>query len=119
MLLLKLPTIMIICLISTIIIESLIAFILKVRNKKDFINIILVNILTNPILVSTTLVLRYTAGYKVEKIATIILEITAFLVEGLIYKKTLEYKRINGFILSLMLNISSYVLGILINSLIW
>ena len=54
-----------------------------------------------------------------EKIFTIILEITAFLVEGLIYKKTLEYKRINGFLLSLILNISSYVLGILINSLIW
>jgi hypothetical protein len=110
---------MIICLLSTIIIECIIAFFLKVRTKKDFINIILVNILTNPLLVSTTLTIRYLIGFKAEKIATIILEILAFIIEGLVYKKVLEYKKIKGITLSLILNISSYTIGILINQLIW
>ena len=98
MLLIKLPIIMAICLLSTMLIECLIAFILKVRNKKDYLNIILVNILTNPILVSLTITIRYLIGFKLEKIATISLEILAFIVEGLIYKKVLEYKKINGII---------------------
>lgn len=119
MLLLELPKIMAICLFCTIIIECTIAFFLKVRRKKDFINIILVNILTNPLVVSITLTTRYLISFKAERIATIILEITAFLVEGLIYKNVLEYKKIKGITLSLILNISSYTLGILINYLLW
>ena len=119
MLLLELPKIMIISLSCTILIECIIALILKVRNKKDLLNITLVNVLTNPILVSTTLTIRYLISPRAEKITTIVLEIIAFVVEGLIYKKVLEYKKINGLILSLILNISSYTLGILINQLIW
>ena len=119
MLLLELPKIMTICLFCTIIIECIVALILKVRNKKDFLNIGLVNILTNPILVSTTLTIRYLIGFKAEKTATIIFEIAAFITEGIIYNKVLEYKKIKGLTLSLILNISSYTLGILINKIIW
>lgn len=119
MLLLNLPKIMIVCLISTIIIECSIALILKVKTKKDYINIILVNILTNPILVSSTSIIRYAISMTIGKIFTIIFEILAFLIEGLIYHKYLEYKRINGFILSLILNLSSYIIGYFINLIVW
>ena len=46
MLLYALPKIMIICLISTLLIECTIAFILGIRNKKDILNVFLVNVLS-------------------------------------------------------------------------
>lgn len=119
MILLNLPKIMIICLLCTILIECLAAFILRVKSKKDYFNIILVNILTNPLVVSISVIIQVTLGMKIKNISLLILEILAFLTEGMIYHKYLEYKKINGFLLSLILNISSYFLGIVINQIIW
>ena len=119
MILLNLPKIMIICLICTIIKECLVSFILRVKSKKDYLNIILVNILTNPLVVSISVLIQVTQGIKIKNISLIILEILAFITEGLIYHKYLDYKKINGFILSLILNISSYSIGLVINQLIW
>ena len=45
---------MLLCLVSTIIIELIISLILGVRNRKDIVNIILVNAMTNPLVVSIT-----------------------------------------------------------------
>ena len=47
--------IIIIALLITILVELTIAFIFKIRNKKDLLNVILVNLLTNPLLVTTTI----------------------------------------------------------------
>ena len=110
-----LPQIMIFCLANTIIIELIIAYILKIRNKKDFINIVLVNIVTNPIVSSIPYIIYLFFGIMYRIISLIILEIWAFVTEGLIYKKYLNYKKINHFILSLILNLSSYTFGVIID----
>ena len=111
----NLPLILVRCLLLTIIIELVVALILSVRDKKDILNIILVNVLTNPVVVMTQTILYINYGHNIEMIGIIILEIFVVFIEGLIYKKTLEYNEINPFLLSLLLNASSFFIGELIN----
>lgn len=103
------------CLVLTIIIELSVSLILGVRKRLDIINIILVQILTNPLVVSISLFINNFYGYKNYRIAIAILEVLAVITEGYIYKKTLNYKKINPFLLSLILNGLSYTLGLVIN----
>lgn len=111
----ELPFIMIKCLILTIIIELVIGIIIGIRNKKDIANIILVNVFTNPLVTSIPIFMYIFFGYYLEIIFLILLEIFALLSEGYIYKKVLIYNKINPFLISLILNLSSYGLGLLIN----
>lgn len=113
----NLPYIMIKCLLCTIIIEVFMAFILKVRDKKDFLNIILVNIITNPIVVTVPVLMAIKYSYRTSIISLIVLEILTVFIEGLIYLKVLKYRKINPFLLSLILNVSSYFIGEVINRL--
>ena len=108
---------MIKCLLCTIIIEVLLALILKVKNKKDILNIILVNCITNPIVVVVPILTYLYYGYQMEIITLIFLEILTVIVEGLIYKKVLNFKKINPYLLSVILNISSYTIGEILNKL--
>ena len=110
--------VMLICLVSTIIIEVSIAFILRYRGK-DLINVLLVNVLTNPLLNSSVIAINYFYGLKARNICLYILEILVVLIEGFIYSKYLEKRKINGYLLSLILNIASYVIGLLINKIIY
>lgn len=111
----SLPLLLIRCLLLTIIIELIIALILGIRDKKDIINIILVNIITNPVVVMSQTLLYIKFGYNIEMIGIAILEVLVVLVEGLIYKKVLNYKKINPILLSLILNALSFLIGELIN----
>ena len=112
----NIPFILIKCLLLTIIIELSLALILGVRDKKDIINVILVNIITNPIVVMSQILLYLNFGYTIEVIGIVVLEILVVPIEGLIYKKVLNYKKINPFILSLILNASSLIIGGFINN---
>lgn len=107
------------CLIITIIVEVFIAYLLRIREKKDYLNIILVNIITNPIVVLFPYIIYLYHGITARYISLAILELFAFLTEGYIYYKVLKYKKINGFILSLILNLSSYIIGDVINLIIY
>ncbi len=111
--------IMIFNLISTILIETIIAFVLKVRKGKDFLNVILVNILTNPIVNAIPLYVNVNYGITYRNASLLILEILAIIVEGFIYKKYLDYKRLKPYLLSLILNFSSYFIGVIINMIIY
>ena len=115
MLINDLPLIMLRCLILTIIIEVIIGLILKIKNKKDILNIILANIITNPIVVSIPVYINIKFGLLERNICLIILEILTLFVEGFIYKKVLNYKKINPYLISLILNMSSYLIGEIIN----
>jgi hypothetical protein len=115
MILNNLPFLLIRCLLLTLIIELITAFILGIRDRKDIINVILVNVLTNPVVVLSQQFLHYKYNTAVEIIGIIILELLAFLVEGLIYKRVLKYKELNPLILSLLLNATSFCIGELIN----
>ncbi len=111
----NLPIILIRCLLLTIIIEVIVALILSVKDKKDILNVVLVNVITNPIVVMTQTILYIKFGYNIEMIGILVLEISVVLVEGLIYKKVLNYNKINPLLLSLLLNASSFFIGELIN----
>lgn len=113
-----LPIMMVRCLILTIIFELFLAMILGVRNKKDIINVILVNILTNPIVVSVSTYINLRYGIFPRGISLIFLEIFAVIAEGFIYKKYLKYNKINGIMLSFILNLFSYSIGCIINYII-
>lgn len=112
-----LPMIMIKCLVCTIAIEIIMSIILGIRNKKDLLNITLVNCVTNPLVVSLPFLFLIWKGYYYYRISFYVLELLTLVFEGYIYYKVLKYKRINPFLVSLILNLSSYFIGELINML--
>ncbi len=114
----ELPLIMLICLSSTIMIELIMSLLLGIRNKKDILNVILVNIMTNPLVVSILMYITYNRLFNTT-ISIIILEILVILTEGFTYKKVLTFDKINPYVLSLILNISSYFIGGLLNNIIY
>lgn len=114
----ELPLIMLICLSSTIVIELIMSLLLGIRNKKDILNVILVNVMTNPLVVSILMYITYNRLFNTT-ISIIILEILVVLTEGFAYKKVLTFNKINPYILSLILNISSYFIGKLLNNIIY
>ncbi len=114
----ELPLIMLICLSSTIVIELIMLLLLGIRNKKDILNVILVNIMTNPLVVSILMYITYNRLFNTT-ISIIILEILVILTEGFTYKKVLTFDKINPYVLSLILNISSYFIGGLLNNIIY
>lgn len=111
----KIPILMVRCLTCTIIIELVIALIIGIRNKKDITNVILVNVITNPLVAIIPVYFNIFYSLKMRHIALIILEILTLIFEGIIYKKYLNYKKINPFIISFILNFSSYFIGNIIN----
>ena len=115
----NIPIIMIRCLFITVLIESFIGFCIGIRNKKDFINIILVNCITNPIVVTVPLFFNVEYGIVERRISLYILEMITLFVEGYIYKKTLKFKKVNPFIISIIMNASSYLIGEIINKIIY
>lgn len=113
-----LPRVMVICLLCTIVIECGIALILGYR-KKDLLNVLLVNLLTNPVVSSVPVYFNYHYGLRSRNIVLLILEIITLIVEGFIYVKVLKRRKINGFLLSFILNLSSYLIGLLISPIVF
>ena len=102
MLINDLPYIMVRCLICTIIIELIAAFIIGLR-KKDLIYVLLVNIMTNPLVVSLPILMLVMFGFYARYICLAILEILALISEGFVYNKVLTYKKLNPYLISLIL----------------
>lgn len=117
MLMNNLPLIMCKCLILTVIIELLVGIILKIKDKKDILNIVLVNMMTNPLVTSIPTLIYMKIGVLGRNISLILLEIFAVISEGFVYKKFLNFKKINPFIFSIILNGSSFLIGEIINKL--
>ncbi len=113
-----LPFIMIRCLIITIIIEVVVGLILGIRDKKDILNIVLVNIMTNPVVVSVPVLVLLLYGTSARWWTLFSLEVLTVIVEGFVYYKFFNYKKINGFLVSLILNLLSYGIGELLNRLV-
>ena len=116
MMLHEIPYYIIRSLVLTIIIEVVIGIIIGIRNKKDILNVVLVNMITNPIVNVIPITLNVYVSLRARNISIYILEILVLFTEGLIYKKVLDYKKLNYFLISLILNLSSYGIGIILNS---
>lgn len=118
MLLNELPFVMIRCLLVTIIIEVIGSIILGIRTKKDILNVVLVNIITNPIVVTIPVWFNINCGILERNVCLFILELWAFLLEAFLYKKYLSFKKINPYVVSIVLNLCSYLIGEIINYLV-
>ena len=81
------------------------------RNRRDFLLVFLVNIITNPVVVYLDFWLRFRMPSVVMWIC--IAEFTVWLTESLIFRKFLTGKQ-NPFLYSLVLNSASYFGGMLI-----
>lgn len=102
----------------TLVIELSVALLLKVRNKFDIVYIALINCVTNPLInviyAGIIIFFKVPAGSFIRYIAVFILELFVWLSEGLFFKKMLEYKKLPGLLLSLILNLTSFLLGLII-----
>ena len=106
-----LPKIMIKCLVLTILVELVISLLIGIVKRRDLLNVILVNVVTNPLVVSLPILVMLMYGIRGRIITLIVLEILTFLFEGFVYSKVLDYKKLNPYIISLLLNLGSYLLG--------
>jgi len=86
------------------------------RNKKDLLLVILVNALTNPIVVLLYWIAYFNTNWNTIIIITP-LELFAVITEGYIYKKNAQSIK-RPFIFSLAANALSFTLGILIRQII-
>lgn len=112
------PLMMLYCLSTTVVIEGVLAFVCGVRKWKDQLIVFLVNVLTNPLLVSLGYLILFRFGRTGYDVATAVMEITVVFVEGLIYKKMLPDRK-HPFLLSLLLNAGSFLIGLELNYVIF
>ena len=109
------PYYMLRALLLTIVFETGLALALGVRKKRDTAVVVLAQALTNPPLVITLMLINLRCSFAAYCTAVAALEILAFLTEGFVYKSTLDYKKINPFLLSLILNVFSFSAGQVVN----
>jgi|GEM_PF-830772 putative periplasmic phosphate-binding protein len=105
---------LIISLILTIFIELLISILIGIRKRNDIISIIVVNVLTNPIVVFISSVLK---SFKITILYwgfVVIIELIIVFIEGKIYEKILNFKKISGYKLSFINNSISFTIGLII-----
>lgn len=101
-------------LLLTVIIESIVAFIMRYRGKFFYLVLILVNIITNPA-INFILLLVYQLGiYKLYIIAQVTLEIFVVIVEWKILKYAFPEEKKSLLLLSFSMNSASYIFGSLI-----
>ena len=101
--------------ILTFIIEYAIIKLIFIK-EKTFIPVLLVNMLTNPLVVYIYNIMSiYSFFYK--DIALVFLELLVVIVEGYVYKYLLEIKWKTALIVSFISNVIAYLVGILINNL--
>ena len=97
----------------TVLFECTAAYFYGIRNRKDQLLIVLVNVITNPVLVLFSLLLMYHLGIgKAYLITYLILEPIVVYVEYRFYHKHLLSKK-DPLVLSVTLNVISIIGGII------
>lgn len=87
-----------------------------IREKKNYLKqFLLINLITNPLIVLIFNILSL-MNFKHILIAIIILEMLVVIVEGKLYKVFLKENKNKWYINSLILNLSSYLVGIVISN---
>ena len=108
---------LIVCLILTLVLEEITALIVGVRKGFDLTVILFSNLLTNPVVVFSGMLLASFTNIP-RPVYVIVLELAAFITEALIYRKLLFTKKPSPFLLSLILNSVSFFVGTTLSSLI-
>lgn len=105
------------CLILTIVVELFVARLLGIKNKQELLIIIAAQIFTNPIAVFiTSACIDWTADSAQYYACVVAVELAVIIVEGLIYK--LKGISSTPWRLSILCNLASVSVGILIQTLI-
>ena len=112
------PLAMLYCLGVTVVIEGALAFLWGVRKAADQLIVLLVNVLTNPLLVSVGYLILFRFGTTGYNVATAAMEVSVVFIEGWIYKKFLETQK-HPFLLSLFLNAGSFLIGLGLNHILF
>lgn len=99
----------------TLLLELATAAIIGLRKSRDLLLIALVNILTNPIIVLTMNLTYFITLSPPVWYLTAGLELAAFLTEGLLYRNRLTWNHWNPFLLSFVLNATSYLGGFMLS----
>lgn len=108
--------VLLVALILTIIMELVTAFILGIREKQDLKVIIKANIITNPIvLFIIPFVYVFFLDSLISNVIVMLLEIFVIIVEAKIFKKQLNYNKESPLMISVVNNIASFFLWIVIN----
>lgn len=106
----------IISLILTLIVEIYITYLTQDLQKKDYKKIIIINCITNPIVVGTTNLIYILLGNLiVRNIGLVVLEIFVIFTEGKWYKRYLKNLNLNPYLYSLYINLLSFCIGLIIN----
>lgn len=100
----------------TLIIETAVALLLGIRGKHDIAVVLLVNIMTNPVVVFTVNCVMLLRDRVLFCAVLAVMEILAFIAEAIAYKKTLNYEKLPPFAVSLICNVTSFGTGIIINA---
>ena len=108
---------MLTALVCTLLLETGMAAALGVRGKGDLGILLLANMLTNPIVSVLPTAAAFYLGHKALVPVTAVSEVGAVLAEWMVYKKLLSFKRIHPLFLSFILNLGSYVAGVLYSAL--
>ena len=139
MLLNDFPLIMLRCLVCTVVIEGIAAFVLGIRKPEDQAVVALANVLTNPPLVVSTTLVGMFCGKSAYTVTIIFLEVAAVLIEALVYRRVMRLgagdsdgrfnlfkggdvratKKSAPIVVSLILNCCSYFLGEILNKFVF
>lgn len=84
------PLIMLRCLLLTVVVECAASFVLGIRKAADQAVVALANVLTNPVVVVTSTLVGLLCGRTAYFIALAMLEISAVLVEALVYRRVMK-----------------------------
>ena len=109
---------LIISLVLTLIIELTVSLLLGIRDKYDINIIILANCITNPVVVFIANCINLLNNSWIYTIGVVILETLAIITELFIFKKYLKFKEKSPLMISLVNNIVSYSLGVIITKFI-
>ena len=106
---------LIINLILTLVIELSIAIILRVRETSDWLRIMIINCITNPIVNCIYYLSLYFLYPSLPAliVCVTILELLVWIVEFLYFKNSLNYKKIHPLLLSFILNAGSFFFGLI------
>lgn len=104
---LRLLTTLLVSLLLTLLLECAFAFVTGARTPRRLLLVVLVNVLTNPIVVLLCTLFP-------SPLLTAVMELAAVLTEGAIYRARADWLR-RPFLFSLVINAFSYLTGLLIN----
>jgi hypothetical protein len=102
-----------VALILTIVIEIIVAFFFKLRNKDAIVTIVLINIVTHP-LIHYSIAILFAIGIAADYLVVLLLEIAVIIAEWRLLVYSLQDNSKQMLVLSIIMNMVSYAIGLLI-----